>query len=89
MEIKIDRNVPVPKPRSTGVTNAIRRLARDGSIGDSILLPLDVVAPGTLGRVIHQVVGPGCMSLRKTANGYRVWKVSESALVPSKAEVRK
>lgn len=77
MTFKIERGIPMPKTRGrSGISQALRELSL-ASIGDSVFIPNGHFAPGTLGRVINNVAGPGCLAMRKADGGYRVWKIAE------------
>ena len=67
-EIKIDRNIPIPKGHQTGLTNIFKKL----KVGDSFESPSWIANGYTLANNIGIKI-----LVRKQENGsYRIWRKS-------------
>lgn len=66
MDAKVDRTVPVPPSRHTGVTALLRQL----NVGESVLL--DSPHPAALAQ---RVFGKGNYRSHKEHGGIRIWRI--------------
>ena len=64
----IEKDVPLPVSRGTGMTAAIREL----KVGESRLLP---IVPWRAYGLAYRVLGKGNFKCHKEAGGVRVWRV--------------
>ena len=65
-EPKIEKNVPIPKKRTSGVSALLRKL----KVGESILLPKQAAYTQA-----YAVLGKGNCTIRSTPDGVRVWRI--------------
>lgn len=65
MDVKVDRDIPVPRPKRTGVTALLRTLKP----GDSVLLD-SLHAPALAFRIF----GKGHFRSHKEHGGIRIWR---------------
>ncbi len=66
MDARVDKNVPVPSPRHTGITALLRTLA----VGESVLI--DTCNPSALA---YRVFGKGNYRSHKERGGVRIWRI--------------
>jgi hypothetical protein len=77
MTFEIETGIPMPDDRGSGMSGALRRLALDGKIGDSVFFP------GKRTNDLNGVLGnlkikAGWQVARTVDGGCRVWKVRET-----------
>jgi hypothetical protein len=70
-ELKIEKGIPIPEggTSSKGYTAALRKM----EVGDSAVFPMNTSAACALAR---NALGKGCVTVRKTENGCRVWRIA-------------
>jgi hypothetical protein len=76
--MKIETDVPLPTLRQSHpeLSKAAKLLA-SANIGDSVLISGSNIASRKLPRYFQYVGGNGWYTMRKTDEGYRVWKLKE------------
>ena len=66
LELKIEKNVPIPKRGRSGISAALKSM----KVGDSMILPKQ-----TAYTQAYKVLGKGNCAVRSTADGVRVWRI--------------
>ena len=68
-ELKIDKGVPIPPPKThTGMTAAIRKM----EVGDSIAFHC---GPESVSAAFRRTLGAGSYTARTEGTGCRVWRI--------------
>lgn len=87
--LKIEKNVAIPsksgvwKGDKNSISAAIKRLMAS-DLGDSVLFPFGLktsrgldISLNTLGRLVNTIGGTGGATIRKTDDGWRIWKIGQ------------
>lgn len=78
MEIKIDKDVPLPSGSRNGSTGLLVRTLKEMAIGDSFLFELNGRSSISQRTSMHRraVKAGVTVRIRNEGDGFRVWKIS-------------
>lgn len=74
MELKIEKNIPVPLEKYAGMTSILRKM----KVGDSFLIKIGEDHRSQVNNALgamYRIYGSSCARSRKVEGGTRIWRI--------------